>query len=78
MRTLLVFVVLSWAFLLLRLADDPGRKRAAAEPAVERFSMNCSYERTDTVGGLPATRETRTGSCSGPQGEPVALAPRNE
>lgn len=76
MRTILALVALSWAFLLLRLADRPREKPAAA--AAETFSMNCSYERTDTVGGAPASTERREGSCFAPEAPAVALAPRAE
>lgn len=71
MRTILLVVTLSWAFLLLRLTDRPAEP-APSGPAVESFSASCSYERTDTVGGAPATAEKRTGSCFGPSGEAVA------
>lgn len=73
MRTILALTALSWAFLLLRLADRPREKPAAA--AAETFSMHCSYERTDTVGGAPASSEKRSGACFGPEGPAVALAP---
>lgn len=69
MRTILLVVMLSWAFLLLRLTDRPAEP---AGPVVETFSASCSYERTDTVGGAPETTEKRTGSCFGPSGEAVA------
>jgi hypothetical protein len=72
MRTFLALVALSWVFLLLRLADRP------AEQPAETFSMSCSYERTDTVGGRPRSTETREGDCFGPEAPSVALAPRAE
>lgn len=71
MRTILAVVVLSWAFLLLRLSDRP------AEPPAETLSMACSYERTDTVGGAPSSTERREGPCFAPEAPAVASAPRD-
>jgi hypothetical protein len=69
MRTILVLVVLSWAFLLLRLADRPEGPPAAK---AETFSMRCSYERTDTVGGTPSSAESRQGPCFAPESPSIA------
>lgn len=73
MRTIVALVALSWAFLLLRLADRP--QDASAAPKVQTLSMSCSYERTDTVGGRPLSTERRAGPCFGPEGPSLAQRP---